>query len=52
MGLGLIHFDNEEYQEAAECFRKVKRLDPWSPVGTKLSLTLDLRDKVIYREDA
>ena len=51
IGLGLIHFENEEYQEAVKCFRKAIALDPWSPIGAKLSMTLDLLDKIIIREE-
>lgn len=51
IGMGLIHYENDEYQEAVNCFRKALNIDPWSPVGAKLSLTLDLLDKVIIREE-
>lgn len=51
IGLGLIHFENEEYQEAVKCFRQAMSIDPWSPIGSKLSMTLDLLDKIIIREE-
>ena len=51
VGLGLIHFENEEYVEAVKCFRQAISLDPWSLIGAKLSMTLDLLDRVIVREE-
>jgi hemimethylated DNA binding protein len=51
IGLGLLHFEQEDYQQAVECFRKAIAVDPWSPVAAKLSLTLDLLDKLIVREE-
>lgn len=50
-GLGLIHFERGDYKEAAEAFRMSSTLDPWSLVSTKLSLTLDLLNRIIYREE-
>jgi len=50
-GLGLIYFEEGEYKEAAQAFRKSAALDPWSLVATKLSLTVDLMNRVIFREE-
>jgi len=51
IGLGLIHFENEEYQQAVKQFRRALEIDPWSPIGAKLSMTLDLLDKILIREE-
>ena len=51
IGLGLIHFENEDYQEAVKQFRQALAIDPWSPIGAKLSMALDLLDKIIFREE-
>ena len=51
IGLGLIHFEKEEYQEAAKCFREAIAIDPWVPIGSKLSMTLDLLDRIVVREE-
>ena len=50
-GLGLIHLKNGNYQEAVKYFRKALSLDPWTPVGAKLSLSLDLLDRIITRDE-
>ena len=51
IGLGLIHFEQDEYKEAVKCFRQAVSLDPWSPIGSKLSMTLDLLDRIILFEE-
>ena len=50
-GLGLIHFERKEYKEAVDCFRKSIAVDPWSPVASKLSLTLDILDRLVSRDE-
>lgn len=40
-GLGLIYYEDGEYQLAAELFTKSLTIDPWSPSSSKLSACLD-----------
>jgi tetratricopeptide (TPR) repeat protein len=41
-GLGLVHFEGREHRRAMECFRGSVRIDPWSPVASKLSVCVDM----------
>jgi len=41
-GLGLIHFETRRYKLAAEAFRQSLRIDPWSPVSSRLASCLDM----------
>jgi len=40
-GIGLIQYENQEYELAVESFRGALKDDPWSPVSTRLSACLD-----------
>jgi len=44
-GLGLIYFQKREFDKAAACFRKSLDFDPWSPVGSKLSICIDAKNQ-------
>lgn len=50
-GLALLHFENEDYSKAAECFEKAIELDPWSLVAPRLSVTYDLQNRLIEKEE-
>lgn len=50
-GLGLLHFEEKGYREAAACFRESLDIDPWSPVAAKLSVCVDLLNKVILEDE-
>ena len=49
-GLGLIHFEREEYTLAAVCFQRSIDMDPWSPVASKLAMCTDLINRM--KEDS
>jgi hemimethylated DNA binding protein len=50
-GLGLIYFDKGEYAKAVEAFRQSIALDPWSPVGAKLSSSMDLVSHMVHPDE-
>lgn len=50
-GLGLAQYETRRYRLAAESFRKSLRIDPWSPVSSRLSSCLDLLVKLDLEED-
>ncbi|GKY92318.1 hypothetical protein MPSEU_000202900 [Mayamaea pseudoterrestris] len=43
-GLGLIHFERGDFEQAVACFRKSISNDPWSPVSAKLGVAADRCD--------
>ena len=50
-GLGLVQYESRRYRLAAESFRKSLRIDPWSPVSSRLSACLDLLVRLDLEED-
>jgi len=50
-GLGLILFEKQDFQQAADCFRQSLELDPWSPVSSKLSVCLDLLSQMVHKDE-
>mmetsp|Transcript_10223 Transcript_10223/g.14341 ORF Transcript_10223/g.14341 Transcript_10223/m.14341 type:complete len:195 (-) Transcript_10223:656-1240(-) len=51
-GLGLVQYETKRYKLAAETFRRSLRLDPWSPVSSRLSACLDLLKAMDNEEGA
>jgi tetratricopeptide (TPR) repeat protein len=45
-GLGLVHYDASRYKSAAKFFRKSLRIDPWSPVSSRLLMCLDMLERL------
>jgi len=41
-GLGLVQYENREYQLAADSFRRSLEIDPWSPISSKYAACVDL----------
>ena len=50
-GLGLVHYDATRYRSAAKFFRASLSIDPWSPVSSRLSLCLDILERLDLDED-
>lgn len=51
-GLGLVQYETKRYKLAAESFRRSLRLDPWSPVSSRLSACLDLLEDMSDEQGA
>ena len=49
-GLGLVYNDITQYDKAVKSFRRSLRLQPWSPVSSRLSLCLDLMKRLELQE--
>ncbi len=45
-GLGLVYNDTAEYGKASKCFRRSLKLQPWSPVSSRLTVCLDLMKRL------
>ena len=50
-GLGLVYNDLTQYKEATKYFRRSLRLQPWSPVSSRLSVCLDLMKRLELQEE-
>ena len=50
-GLGLAYNDITQYTKATKYFRTSLRLQPWSPVSSRLSVCLDLLNRLELQED-
>lgn len=44
-GSGLVYSETGRYEAAAKCFRQSLRIDPWSPISSRLSLILDMEEE-------
>jgi hemimethylated DNA binding protein len=51
-GLGLVHFERREHRRAMGCFRESIRIDPWSPVASKLSACVDMVNREAFQAAA
>ena len=50
-GLGLVYNDTNQYEKAADAFRKALSLNPWSPVASKLNVCLDTIKRLHVQKD-
>ena len=45
--MGLILFEQQDYQQAEEAFRKSLNLDPWASVSSQLSICVDMLSQTV-----
>ena len=50
-GLGLVYNDTAQYRKASKCFRRSLKLQPWSPVSSRLTVCLDLMKRLDMKDD-
>mmetsp|Transcript_23426 Transcript_23426/g.34268 ORF Transcript_23426/g.34268 Transcript_23426/m.34268 type:complete len:173 (-) Transcript_23426:58-576(-) len=49
-GLGLVYADTNQYKKAVNSFRKCLSFNPWSPVASRLCISLDHLKKLELEE--